>query len=87
VTLFLIASYLLFVFCQLDKRFIVAHCAVPIASWHLVSSDSGLFIIVLIDTIATTQVRPRQPEKVNRPDAKSPAKPDWIRVRAPNTRG
>src|SRR5207237_48008 len=28
-----------------------------------------------------------QPEKVNRPDNASPPKPDWIRVRAPNTRG
>src|SRR4029078_3995654 len=31
--------------------------------------------------------RPRHPEKANRPDAPSPPKPDWIRVRAPNTRG
>ena len=32
-------------------------------------------------------VLPRHPEKANRPDAMSPPKPDWIRVRAPNTRG
>ena len=44
-------------------------------------------MVVLIDTVSKTQVRPRHPEKVNRPDALSPAKPDWIRVRAPNTRG
>jgi lipoic acid synthetase len=44
-------------------------------------------MVTLIDTISETQVRPRHPEKINRPDAKSPPKPDWIRVRAPNTRG
>src|SRR6476469_1896983 len=44
-------------------------------------------MVVLVDTVSTTQVRPRHPEKVNRPDALSPPKPSWIRVRAPNTRG
>ena len=44
-------------------------------------------MVVLIDTVSPNQVRPRHPEKVNRPDAKSPAKPDWIRVRAPTSRG
>ena len=44
-------------------------------------------MVVLIDTVSSNQVRPRHPEKVNRPDSKSPAKPDWIRVRAPNSRG
>ncbi|MGL4555978.1 MAG: lipoyl synthase, partial [Afipia sp.] len=44
-------------------------------------------MVTLIDTVSPNQVRPRHPEKVNRPDAKSPAKPDWIRVRAPNSRG
>jgi lipoic acid synthetase len=44
-------------------------------------------MVVLIDTVSRTPVRPRHPEKVNRPDALSPPKPDWIRVRAPNTRG
>src|SRR5499433_3943740 len=42
---------------------------------------------VIIDTISGGKLRPRHPEKVNRPDAVSPPKPDWIRVRAPNTRG
>src|ERR1700739_2510608 len=42
---------------------------------------------VIIDTISDQKLRPRHPEKVNRPDALSPPKPDWIRVRAPNTRG
>ena len=44
-------------------------------------------MVVLVDTVSSNQVRPRHPEKVNRPDALSPPKPDWIRVRAPNTRG
>src|SRR4030081_1698475 len=44
-------------------------------------------MVVVVDTVSATQLRPRHPEKVNRPDAPSPPKPDWIRVRAPNTRG
>ena len=44
-------------------------------------------MVVLIDTVSPAQVRPRHPEKVNRPDAKSPPKPEWIRVRAPSARG
>src|ERR1700739_479841 len=43
-------------------------------------------MVTLIDTLSAP-LRPRHPEKVNRPDAASPPKPDWIRVRAPNTRG
>src|SRR5579859_2483092 len=44
-------------------------------------------MVTLIDTVSANPLRPRHPEKVNRPDALSPPKPDWIRVRAPNTRG
>src|ERR1700689_4552400 len=44
-------------------------------------------MVVVVDTVSATPLRPRHPEKVNRPDAPSPPKPDWIRVRAPNTRG
>src|SRR5450432_3099651 len=44
-------------------------------------------MVVLVDTVSSNPVRPRHPEKVNRPDALSPPKPDWIRVRAPNSRG
>src|ERR1700753_1926448 len=44
-------------------------------------------MVVVVDTISATPLRPRHPEKVNRPAAFSPPKPDWIRVRAPNTRG
>jgi lipoic acid synthetase len=42
---------------------------------------------VVIDTTKNPPLRPRHPEKVNRPDAESPRKPSWIRVRAPATRG
>src|SRR5712675_970618 len=36
-------------------------------------------MVVVVDTVSATPLRPRHPEKVNRPDA--------IRVRAPNSRG
>src|SRR5437868_1086305 len=42
---------------------------------------------VIIDTVSMTPLRHRHTEKANRPDALSPPKPDWIRVRAPTTRG
>jgi lipoic acid synthetase len=44
-------------------------------------------MVVVLDTVSHTPLRPRHPEKVNRPDALSPQKPDWIRVRAPTSRG
>src|SRR3979490_2857337 len=44
-------------------------------------------MVVGVDTVSATPLRPRHPEKVNRPDAFSPPKPEWIRVRAPNGRG
>ena len=44
-------------------------------------------MVVVLDTVSATQLRPRHPEKVNRPDSVSPPKPDWIRVRAPTSRG
>ncbi len=44
-------------------------------------------MVVVIDTVSDTPNRPRHPEKANRPDAASPPKPAWIRVRAPSTRG
>src|SRR5947207_12470890 len=44
-------------------------------------------MVVVVDTVSATPLRPRHPEKVNRPDALSPPKPAWIRVRAPTTRG
>src|SRR3989440_11935121 len=44
-------------------------------------------MVTIVDTLSNTPLRPRHPEKVNRADNASPPKPDWIRVRAPNTRG
>src|ERR1700746_2687301 len=44
-------------------------------------------MVTIIDTISDQPLRPRHPEKANRPDALSPPKPDWIRVRAPTSRG
>jgi lipoic acid synthetase len=42
-------------------------------------------LAVIIDTISN--LRPRHPEKAHRPDAPIMAKPDWIRVRAPASKG
>lgn len=39
-------------------------------------------MVVVLDT-----VRPRHPEKVHRPDSTPLRKPDWIRVKAPSSRG
>ncbi|MGE3928574.1 MAG: lipoyl synthase [Hyphomonadaceae bacterium] len=39
----------------------------------------------LLDTRQNGQPKPRHPEKQGRPDAASPRKPDWIRVRAPTS--
>ena len=39
-------------------------------------------MVVVVDTI-----RPRHPEKANRPDSPVLRKPDWIRVKAPMSRG
>src|SRR6516165_7613762 len=44
-------------------------------------------MVTIIDTLSDQPLRPRHPEKANRPDALSPPKPDWIRVRAPTSRG
>src|SRR5271170_2068690 len=44
-------------------------------------------MVVVVDTVSATPLRPRHPEKANRPDSLSPPKPDWIRVRAANARG
>src|SRR5216110_2857298 len=37
--------------------------------------------------ILDTTQRPRHPEKAHRPDTPAQPKPDWIRVRAPVSRG
>jgi lipoic acid synthetase len=44
-------------------------------------------MVVVVDTASDKPLRPRHPEKVARADALSPKKPDWIRVRAPTSRG
>ncbi len=44
-------------------------------------------MVTVLDTVSSSPIRPRHPEKVNRPDNVSPQKPDWIRVRAPTSRG
>ncbi|BAM89915.1 lipoyl synthase [Bradyrhizobium oligotrophicum S58] len=44
-------------------------------------------MVTIVDINSNTPLRPRHPEKANRPDSVSPAKPAWIRVKAPTTRG
>ena len=41
-------------------------------------------MVVVLDTV---RQRPRHPEKAHRPDAPIQKKPDWIRVKAPVSRG
>jgi len=41
----------------------------------------------LIQSVSKDQARPRHPEKRNRPDTPLLRKPDWIRVRAPVSKG
>jgi lipoic acid synthetase len=42
---------------------------------------------VVIDTLSRDAGRPRHPEKAHRPDQPSARRPDWIRVKAPVSRG
>jgi lipoic acid synthetase len=42
---------------------------------------------VVIDTLSSSAGRPRHPEKAHRPDQPSALRPDWIRVKAPVSRG
>src|SRR5467141_3618827 len=44
-------------------------------------------MVVVLDTVNDPPKRPRHPEKANRPDTPALKKPDWIRVRAPVSRG
>lgn len=43
-------------------------------------------MVTVLDTVAAAP-RPRHPEKAHRPDQDVLRKPDWIRVKAPNSRG
>jgi lipoic acid synthetase len=42
-------------------------------------------MVVVLDTVGGREARPRHPEKAHRPDAPLLRKPDWIRVKAPNS--
>src|ERR1700681_1462674 len=44
-------------------------------------------MVVVLDTVTDPQGRPRHPEKAHRPDQPALKKPDWIRVKAPVSRG
>src|SRR5499427_8230329 len=44
-------------------------------------------MVVVLDTVNDPPKRPRHPEKAHRPDMPVLKKPDWIRVRAPVSRG
>jgi lipoic acid synthetase len=44
-------------------------------------------MVVVLDTVNGPPYRPRHPEKAHRPDTPVLKKPDWIRVRAPVSRG
>jgi lipoic acid synthetase len=44
-------------------------------------------MVVVVDTSSRQPGRPRHPEKAHRPDAPVLAKPGWIRVKAPVSRG
>src|ERR1700757_2187560 len=65
---------------------------------HTSSCDAGatcvskrlrgfLPMVVVLDTVNDPPKRPRHPEKAHRPDTPALKKPDWIRVRAPVSRG
>src|ERR1700755_3249759 len=42
-------------------------------------------MVVVLDTVSSPAAR--HPEKAHRPDQPAPKKPDWIRVKAPVSRG
>ncbi len=42
-------------------------------------------MVVVLDTVAGRDARPRHPEKAHRPDTPVLRKPDWIRVKAPGS--
>jgi lipoic acid synthetase len=44
-------------------------------------------MVVVLDILNGPQARPRHPEKAHRPDAPRLKKPDWIRVKAPVSKG
>ncbi|WP_099867748.1 lipoyl synthase [Pararhizobium haloflavum] len=44
-------------------------------------------MVTVLDTIASGTARVRHPEKAHRPDTEVARKPDWIRVKAPTSKG
>src|ERR1700735_4430895 len=44
-------------------------------------------MVVVLDTVNGPDARPRHPEKARRPDTPALKKPDWIRVKAPVSKG
>ncbi len=44
-------------------------------------------MVTILDTLDRAQKRVRHPEKANRPDSEVLRKPDWIRVKAPTSKG
>jgi lipoyl synthase len=44
-------------------------------------------MVTVLDTLSERPARPRHPEKVNRPDTEVLRKPEWIRVKAPTSKG
>ncbi|PDT04116.1 lipoyl synthase, partial [Rhizobium sp. M1] len=44
-------------------------------------------MVTILDTINPDAKRVRHPEKAHRPDTEVMRKPDWIRVKAPTSKG
>ncbi len=44
-------------------------------------------MVTLVDTLAKPAARPRHPEKAHKPDSEIARKPEWIRVKAPTSKG
>lgn len=44
-------------------------------------------MVTVLDTLTARQSRPRHPEKAHRPDNEVARKPEWIRVKAPTSKG
>ncbi len=44
-------------------------------------------MVTILDTVNPDVKRVRHPEKANRPDTEVMRKPDWIRVKAPTSKG
>src|SRR5262245_34654869 len=57
----------------------------PSSGAYLAGEGSAAYLAHMVVVLDTT--RPRHPEKAHRPDAPAPAKPAWIRVKAPVSKG